>query len=183
MRSTTVAAEPALKLGSPRTGPRRAHVTQSLTGSRLRCPWSSGGDGSELVLGSLLLLRSQTDEQRLLSHLGLILNVEVDIGPHRRIVLVRGVLHVDEQRSSQRLVGLVLHRLLAGRHAAVTAVDLDGFDSFRVLLDVAQPEVAHRTLVAFYTLDRHVVILGWAVVGATGTLLTVDRLSEVVESA
>src|SRR5829696_3130611 len=114
----------------PAGGPAESQGHQSgpvcprLPPSESRSMLTLGHERAQLVLRRLLLLRRQADEQGLLRDLGLVLHVEVDEAANLRLVLVRVVLDVDEQGPAERLVGLVLHCLLARSDAAVTAVDL-----------------------------------------------------------
>src|SRR5918992_5373088 len=138
------------------------------------------GQLRDLVLGLGQLLLRHGDEQCLLGDLLLVLEVELD----ERLDLgsLQGLgARVDEQWPRQRLVAAVLHRLRARGDASVAAVDLDGLHRVRVLLGVGEAEVAHRALRALHTLDGDVVVLRGVVVGAAGSLFTVDRLGEVVE--
>src|SRR5919106_1927423 len=169
-----------------RATPRRRCSGLGIALASVACMPGSGrsrplaGQLRDLVLGLRQLLLCHGDEQRLLGDLLLVLEVELD----ERLDLgsLQGLgARVDEQRPRQRLVAAVLHRLRARGDASVAAVDLDGLHRVRVLLGVGEAEVAHRTLRALHALNRDVVVLSGVVVGAAGSLFTVDRLGEVVE--
>ena len=92
----------------------------------------------------------------------------------RRVVVVLGVVHVDEQRPRQRRVLAGLGGLGRRLDAAVAVVDRQRLERVGVLLVVGVAEVAGRTLGAGDTLDQDVVVLGGLVVVAGGLGL-VDR--------
>ena len=110
-------------------------------------------------------------------------DVEVDVRLDRLVVGVGRVADVDEQRAGQRRVRAVRSRLGRRRDAAGAGVDLERLQGVGVLLVVGVAEVAHGALGAGDTLGDDVVVLGGLVVGARGTLFTVDHVGEVVEGA
>ena len=86
--------------------------------------------------------------------------------------------------NSGRASGRVLAGLdrLDGRGDATGAtVDLDEFEDVGVLHRVAEAEVAQATRVTGDALNEDVVVLRGAVVGARGTLFSIDLIGEVVE--
>ena len=88
---------------------------------------------------------------------------------------------VDEERAGERRVAAVPGCVDARCDAALAAVDLDGLERVRVLLEVRVAEVAEAARIARDRLHGDVVVLAGGVVGAARALLAVDLVGEVVE--
>src|SRR6266540_4099767 len=176
----TISRSPQRGRAAPRgrlasLGAVRASVTP------IKVPWLAGQLGDQ-VLGRRRLLGRHRHELRVLGDLLVVVDVELDerlhLWPRQRLGA-----GVDEQRPGQGLVGALLDRVVARRHAAATAVHLDVLELARVDEQVGQAEVTKAALGAGDALDEDVVVLARLVVRAALVLLAVDLGGEEVEGA
>ena len=91
------------------------------------------------------------------------------LGPLERVLL-----HVDEERARERLVGAVLRGLDVGATQPSPPSISTRLQLVLVLLEVGEAEVAEATLLAGDAGDDRVVVLARGVVGAARALLAVD---------
>ena len=159
-------AEPELHArGQRRSTPTTAPVAASRSALAFVSCSSVSGTNCDGLRDRLLVVEQEAQER-------------LHLGPRERLLL-----HVDEERARERLVGAVLRARDARRDAAVAAVDLECLERVLVLLEVGEAEVAEAALLARDAGDDHVVVLAGRVVGAARALLAVDLVGEVVERA
>src|SRR5262245_12006842 len=93
------------------------------------------------------------------------------------------LVHVDQERPGQRLVGAIFDRFGRRNDATGATVHTQHLESLLILDVVCETEVAQLALVTGHALHQHVVVFAGRVVGAARVFLTHDFSCEIIERA